>query len=303
MSPEFRMLLAATDFSEAGEAAGRFAGTLAAALGAELRCLHVVEPLPAPPDPAGGMLTADLSLLQATLDARTSELSAFAARHTPPGAEPGYEVPQGPPTTVIPEYAAAAGASAIVLGLHGHSLLNRLVFGSVADAVIRKADRPVITVRSDGDLPPAGGPVHPLVLVATHFSPACAAAADWGVALAARLKARLEFLHVAEIAPETFYHGETRGERNELPEPVTPEDYWQGRLEEFARARVAADQPWRARVEPGRPEERIAAAATADSPGILCIGTHRRGALSQLLGSTASHLIRQVRCPVLTVKA
>ena len=113
----------------------------------------------------------------------------------------------------------------------------------------------------------------------------------------------MEFLHVVDMDAEAFLHGTTRGENNELAEPVTFERYWQGKLEQFVAARAPGRTNLRARVEPGTPAERITAAILSQTPGLLCIGTHRRSAMGQLLGSTAVGLIRDARCPVLTVRA
>jgi nucleotide-binding universal stress UspA family protein len=54
---------------------------------------------------------------------------------------------EGPPAEEIVERARALGASLILMTTHGRSGLGRLVFGSVADAVLRHASCPVLLVR------------------------------------------------------------------------------------------------------------------------------------------------------------
>jgi nucleotide-binding universal stress UspA family protein len=45
--------------------------------------------------------------------------------------------------------AGQRGADLIVVGVHGRSALDRLVFGSTAEHLIRRATCPILTVRSD----------------------------------------------------------------------------------------------------------------------------------------------------------
>lgn len=57
------------------------------------------------------------------------------------------EHPEGPAADAIVERAEALGASMILMTTHGRSGLGRVVFGSVADAVVRHAPCPVLLVR------------------------------------------------------------------------------------------------------------------------------------------------------------
>jgi nucleotide-binding universal stress UspA family protein len=63
------------------------------------------------------------------------------------GVKTRTEVRFGEPKQVIPEAAEALGADAIVMATHGRSGLSRLVFGSVASAVLQHGGRPVLLVR------------------------------------------------------------------------------------------------------------------------------------------------------------
>jgi nucleotide-binding universal stress UspA family protein len=57
------------------------------------------------------------------------------------------ETPHGPANTVIVERARALQAKLILMTTHGRSGLGRMVFGSVADSVLRHAPCPVLLVR------------------------------------------------------------------------------------------------------------------------------------------------------------
>jgi nucleotide-binding universal stress UspA family protein len=53
----------------------------------------------------------------------------------------------GEPASAIVDYAEKVQADAIVLGTHGRSAVERLRIGSVAEAVLRSAPMPVISLR------------------------------------------------------------------------------------------------------------------------------------------------------------
>jgi nucleotide-binding universal stress UspA family protein len=62
------------------------------------------------------------------------------------------EHPEGPPATEIVERAHALGVDLIVMSTHARGGLGRVLFGSVADDVVRHAACPVLLVRvTDGE--------------------------------------------------------------------------------------------------------------------------------------------------------
>jgi nucleotide-binding universal stress UspA family protein len=54
----------------------------------------------------------------------------------------------GDPAQVIVQFARERGCSLIVMGTHGRTGLERLLMGSVAEQVVRKAPCPVLTVKT-----------------------------------------------------------------------------------------------------------------------------------------------------------
>jgi nucleotide-binding universal stress UspA family protein len=144
----FRSVLVPTDFSDCSEAALRVALDLAAALGAKLRLLHVY---PAPSllfDPYG-IQPAEPVLLEAPKAARERlerEIEAASAR----GVETDGEVREGAPAPQILEEAREWKPDLIVMGTHGHTGLEHVLLGSVAERIVRLAPCPVLTVRRSG---------------------------------------------------------------------------------------------------------------------------------------------------------
>ena len=58
------------------------------------------------------------------------------------------EIVEGTAGDAIVEYAHHHGMDLIAMSTHGRSGLGRLVFGSVADQVLRQAGTPVLLIRS-----------------------------------------------------------------------------------------------------------------------------------------------------------
>jgi nucleotide-binding universal stress UspA family protein len=99
---------------------------------------------------SGGM--ADPASITGEVDARVevakSYLSAVVEEMTAADIAAEYAIHDGPVAEDIISSAAEAEADLIVMCSHGHTGLRRLVFGSVADKVIRNAPMPVLIIRA-----------------------------------------------------------------------------------------------------------------------------------------------------------
>jgi nucleotide-binding universal stress UspA family protein len=71
--------------------------------------------------------------------------TAFSSRPTAPRSERATR--EGDPSAGIVAYADERGCDLIVVGTHGRGGVDRLLFGSVAERVVRTATGPVLTVR------------------------------------------------------------------------------------------------------------------------------------------------------------
>ena len=201
---------------------------------------------------------------------------------------------------VIPEILARAtdiSADLIVIGTHGRSGFERLALGSIAEKVIRRSSRPILTV------PPAGaalsGRGFHTILCATDFSAPSARAFGLAVELAKRWGARILLAHVIE-----WPFGRTEGQ-----DPVSE---LRRSLESTAREQLGqvagrADRSG-ARIEivlaAGSPRREIVALARGHAVDLVVLGVSGRGAMDfGVLGSTAYSVIREAAFPVLTVHA
>jgi nucleotide-binding universal stress UspA family protein len=136
-----RTVLHPTDFSEHSALAFRVACSLARDYGARLIVLHVAEP---PLAVAGeGAL-----LVPTALDLESLREPLQRLRPRDPKVSIDHRLVQGEAAPEILQIAAEGNCDLIVMGTHGRTRLRRLLMGSVAEQVVRRAACPVLTVKA-----------------------------------------------------------------------------------------------------------------------------------------------------------
>jgi len=140
-------LLVPTDFSEDSEQAARYAVELAKRFQAEIHCIHVVD------IPADLLSTSDYYMTgpsEAFLDQIREEskknLEAFAKKNLE-GVGVRTAFLEGSPFVEIIRYAHNQEIDLVVIATHGRTGLRHVLFGSVAEKVVRKAPCPVLVVK------------------------------------------------------------------------------------------------------------------------------------------------------------
>jgi nucleotide-binding universal stress UspA family protein len=141
----FRKILVAVDESEFAARAADVGFDLARSLGAEVAIIHVVDPAVDAYAPEGGIRASELVAL-AQQDGKRL-LAAFAQRAALQPA-PLEFIHVGKPAAEIVKGAKDWRADLIVIGSHGRGRVERLLLGSVAEAVMRHAVCPVLVVRT-----------------------------------------------------------------------------------------------------------------------------------------------------------
>jgi nucleotide-binding universal stress UspA family protein len=142
-----RRILHATDFSAASRPAFKMAMDLAAREGARLLLLHVLTP-PSPLSAGSGPVPLSyLDLLQAARREAGRRLAAALARARTAGIVAYTKLVEGGPTEQILKIGRRWRPDLIVIGTHGRGGVRRFLLGSVAEHVVRRASRPVLTVR------------------------------------------------------------------------------------------------------------------------------------------------------------
>lgn len=142
----YHRILFATDFSPASEAALKYATALARDSGARLLIVHVEE-LPTPY--AGG----EMMLPQPEYP--NPEIRKMLEAVVPTDKSVAYEhhLLLGTAAEDIVRIATEEKADLIVIGTHGRTGLKRVLMGSVAEAVMRHAHCPVLTLKQSDKTP------------------------------------------------------------------------------------------------------------------------------------------------------
>ena len=133
-------ILFPTDFSHTGDAALEMATTIARDRGGKLLIVHVEEP---PTVYGGGEMYYGLP------DPATEDLQRMLGEVKPDDESIPYEhhLVTGDPASGIIRLAESEDVDLIVLGTHGRTGLSRLLMGSVAEVVVRRAPCPVLVMK------------------------------------------------------------------------------------------------------------------------------------------------------------
>jgi nucleotide-binding universal stress UspA family protein len=139
-------ILFPTDFSTLGQTALEMATSLAKDRGAKLLIIHVEEP---PLAYGGG------EMYYGVAEPNREELQRMLMEVVPPDPDVGFEhrLVIGDPAGSIVHMAEKENVEMIVMPTHGRSGLMRLLMGSVAEEVVRKAKCPVLTVKAAAPAP------------------------------------------------------------------------------------------------------------------------------------------------------
>ncbi len=303
-------LLVPTDLGESAEPVALYAAALARRAGAGVRLLHVFDVvelyLPGPASDPDAGATAAPGRRSRGVSARGRALDALAARLRARGAEvTPWTVHEPAPGEAILAALKEGAHALVVMGTQGRSGVGRFLLGSVAEEVVRRADVPVVTVRTG--VTPEAAPQRVLVGVDLAAegpgSPAewlARAAAVWAARFGGE-GATLDLLYV----------------REPLPYPLGPYgpalvELFPGALErtEAALRALAAEAEAAAPgltvgtgVLEGHPARVLVAEAERRGAGLVVVATHGLEGLDRLLlGSVAERVIRTAPCPVLTFR-
>ena len=139
-------ILVPIDFSPCAERALDYACELATKLGAKI---HVVNAIGgALPELSAALTDHMLASLRRN---NTAMLDKLIEKRRAAAAFGELRVVDDDPRDAILAAAEAVHADLIVMGTHGRRGLSRLVLGSVAEDVVRRAPCPVLAIRGDKD--------------------------------------------------------------------------------------------------------------------------------------------------------
>lgn len=195
----------------------------------------------------------------------------------------------GEPHERIVDLAEGENCDLIVMGSKGHSLLERVLLGSVTRRVIGYSRRDVLVV------PPHTDIGWERILVADDGSPTSQAAVARAMAVAQAYGGELKVVSVLEVPAQVAREG------LELMEG------WRNRLIDYVRGITAQAESLGLKAEGlvrgGEPYRIICELAREQQANLIVIGSHGRTGLKRLLmGSVAEKVIGHAPCPVLVVR-
>ena len=141
-----KKILFPTDFSEGALNALPFAVDMAKNYGAKLHMLHVIYDVAT----ASGLYIPHVTFdaLYTELEASAKkELERFGCEEMQSLKDTEFTLLRGVPYEEILKFAKENNFDLIVIGTHGRKGLDRVLFGSTAERVVRNASCPVLTVR------------------------------------------------------------------------------------------------------------------------------------------------------------
>ena len=142
---QIKKILCAVDLSEHSPAVADYAKTLAQSLNAQVICLYVAPSLSqyvgfhVPPSSIENFVGEIVSGADATMN-------AFLAEQFP-GVKVEGKVVTGYAAEEVLNLADEQGVDMIIMGTHGRRGIDRILFGSVAEKVVKSAKCPVLTIR------------------------------------------------------------------------------------------------------------------------------------------------------------
>jgi nucleotide-binding universal stress UspA family protein len=270
-------VLVATDFSDASRGAVLYATSIARRNQSKLFVAHVVT---------SGSASALMDGWRAGQTVITDNLIANRLD----GIESELIVRQGEIWPVLAQLVAEREVDLLVLGTRGRTGIRKLILGSVAETIFREASCPVLTVGPGVTTREPEGPPQ-RILAATGFAPHSIFAVKYATALAQHLSASLA---VINVATGNDFSGTKEAVRNEhlarLRDVIPPGHSLASKASLF--------------VEFGSVPERILGIAGEWNADLIVLGLHHVDEASkrEMTWAKAYEIVRQAKCPVLTVR-
>jgi len=144
----FNKILCSTDFSEPSYAGLDAACELARNHAGRLILVHVVEPIPTAAVPIGDHSGFNVAVHQRVLKENAEQsMRKLVKERIPEGVQVKTVVAEGDPANQIAQVAATEEVDLIVIATHGRTGWRHVVYGSVAERVVRHAGPAVLSIR------------------------------------------------------------------------------------------------------------------------------------------------------------
>ena len=300
---EMQRILCPIDFSDHSRRALDHAIAIARWYKSTVTVLHVSASAQAAAIGPGPVVFEPIFLSPVDRDKLLADTQAFAATEGAPGITVRAAIREGDVAAEILEQAETMKPNLIVIGTHGRAGFERLLLGSVAERVLRKAPCAVMTVpKRLPEAVPAGPVLYKRILCPVDFSESSLHALKYAISMADEADGQLTILHVVaheleQTADLEFATGMTLGDF--LKER---EETFRRRLQEVV-ATASESCSVDSSITHGKPWREILRVAAERQSDLIVMGVQGRGAVDLLLfGSTTQHVVREASCPVLTLR-
>ncbi len=283
----FKNVLLATDFSAASHAAFQTALGVCTELGASLLILHVFEYADAVPPETGGQLV-ELDAIYESARNSLAGLSKLARRE---GVTCATIMGSGIPSERILKTITSKKIDLAILGTNALHGFERLVFGSTAEAVLRKALCRVLTVGPQASHAATRCRFNGPVVFATDFH----LKTTYAIRDAAFFcKATVSPLHCLHVLPRTL----EGGDRSHIIPQIMTEALQQVAIE----SGTTIDPPVCAITYGSEISNAVVEYAKQQKAKLIVLGVRQASMVaSHLPAHIAYRIIMEAPCPVLTV--
>jgi nucleotide-binding universal stress UspA family protein len=283
----FNSVLLATDFSAASHAAFRTALSVCTELGASLLILHVYEYADAVPPETGGRLVELDSIYESARNS-LDDLFQLARRA---GVTCETIMGSGIPSEGILETITSKKIDLAILGTNAPHGFDRLVFGSTAEAVLRKALCPVLTVGPQASDTAKAAPLNGPVIFATDFNLTTTHAIRDAAFFC---KATGSPLHCLHVLPRTLEGG--------VRSHIIPQIMTEALQRVAIESGTTIDPPVCAITYGSEISNAVVEYAKQQKAKLIVLGVRQASmAASHIPGHIAYRIITEAPCPVLTV--
>jgi nucleotide-binding universal stress UspA family protein len=284
-------ILFLTDFSEPSEVAIPFAIAIAREYDAKVHALHVMTPVPL----AYAIAESTAAVIDGLEEGAQAEMQRVDSQFV--GVAHETMIVRGESVwSSVEKILSDRGIDLLIVGTHGRTGAMKLLLGSVAEEIFRRASVPVLTIGPSVRKGVHNGGRFHRVIFATDFTPEAEAAAPYAISMAQEHEARLLLLHVMRDpdlkAAEKRAQDSVANVMHQLYEIVPQTAELWCRPEAIVRF--------------GNPADRILESAKENDADLIVLGVRdaagHLGAATHLERTTAHRVVTRAACPVLTVR-
>ena len=305
---DIRQIVVPIDFSQASQKAAERGAQLAKECGAVVKLLHVSDVPAYVYAESQPLMISGMAFLEYSADAtrkRLRKVSDQLAKEFE--VEVTWTVLEG---SAGSEIARAVNemdpnhpeSTLVIMPTHARLGVSRALLGSVTEKVVRRAKRPVLTLRADGDA--LDFSTIRKIHVPLDLSDTANESLNYALSWSQQFGAQLEIVHVLEDL-STIPSLEWSVHPEKLPTEYyrsAEAEAWNA-MEAAAAAEIQDAAPTDFCVRHGYVAEEIAENAAEKDADLIILSTHGHSGFKRfILGSVAERLIRLAPCPVLVVQ-